>query len=120
MSGIGQGRDFVPLAAPPPRKEDQGPEEQAVRQQPAVVGPVVEHLRMREKITRDGKGNRPLSDPTEVGVNEDDVRQIRKHSEAETDLAAVLDVLWSALADDEADDGVRGRVHRCSCESSTT
>ena len=75
---------------------------------------------MREKITRHGKGNRSFGDPAEVGVNEDDVRQVGKHSEAETDLASVLDVLWGALADDEADDGVRGRVHRCPCESSTT
>lgn len=118
VSGIGQGRHFVPLAASPHGQEHQSPEQQAVGQQPTVVGPMVEHLRVRQEVTRHGERNRPFSDPPKIRVDEDDVRQVGEHPEAKADLATVLDVLWRTLADDQAEDGVRGRVHRFPLNSS--
>jgi len=118
VSRIGQGRHFVPLTASPPRENADGPEQQAVRQQPGVVGPMIEDLWVVKKIRWNRKGDGAFRHPSEVRVNEDDVRQVREHPEAKSNLATVLDVLRCTLADDEADDGVGGRVHHLKCSRS--
>lgn len=79
---------------------------------------MIQDLWVVKKIRWNRKGNGAFRHPSKVGVDKQDVRQVREHPEAKSDFATVLDVLRCTLADDEADDGVGGRVHHLKCSRS--
>ena len=76
-----------------------------------MVGPVVQDLGVVDEVNTNGKRNGSTSEPTQVGVNENDVGDVGQHAKGETNFAPMFDVLWSHLPTDEANECVSDRVH---------
>ena len=110
MRKVSQGRQFHARTASPKRGKDDGPEQQTVRKQPNMVRPVVQNLWEVNKIRTQSKRDGSPGDVAEVRVDQDEVGDVRQHAKAHANPVTVFDVLWSAFAHRQSDDGVRDGV----------
>ena len=110
MRKVSQGRQFHAWTASPKRGKDDAPEQQTVRKQPNMVRPVVQNLREVNKIRTQSKRDGSPGDVAEVRVDQDEVGDVRQHAKAHANPVTVFDVLRSAFAHRQSDDGVRDGV----------
>ena len=78
---------------------------------PDMVGPMVKNFGEVDEVNAERKGDGSSCQPTEVGVNENEVGDVGKHAKGETDFASMFDVLGGHLTTDEADECMGYRVH---------
>ena len=75
-----------------------------------MVRPVVQNLRKINEIRAQGKRDGSSGDVAEVRVDQDEVGDVRQHAKAHANPVTVFDVLRSAFAHRQSDDGVRDGV----------
>ena len=75
-----------------------------------MVCPMVQNLRKINEIGAQGKRDGSSGDVAEVRVDQDEVGDVRQHAKAHANPVTVFDVLRSAFAHRQSDDGVRDGV----------
>ena len=110
MRQVSQGSQFHARTASPKRGKDNRPEQQTVGKQPNMVRPVVQNLREINEVRTQSKGDGSSGDVAEVRVDQNEVGDVRQHAKAHANPVTVFDVLRSAFAHRQSDDGVRDGV----------
>ena len=72
---------------------------------------MVKNLWKVDEVNAKRKGDGSSSQPTKVGMNENDVGDVGQYSKGETDFASMFDLLWGHFTTDQADECVSDRVH---------
>ena len=112
MREVGNGSKFGGSTFSPERKEHNGPKQKAVREQPDVVGPMVKDFRVVHEVNAQGKRYVSTRQPTKVGMDQENVGDVREHSEPKPNQTAMFDVFRGHLAQNKAKQCVRDGVQR--------